>query len=246
MVDYEMLYEQGVAEGIIPSADVSLETWVEANENEYKQVYQEGLKDDVYDASMSYEEWIKLNNYGQPPVVDENWEEVPQNPIVRGVYKGYTVKKGDILITNGTSSSGLLGHAAIANGNEYILDIPGKGETTRQWSTAKWMKEYDGNGWVKVYRLKDSSVANAAATWADKNYYSTKGTSKQDIFPKYGLTGSRYAKNPTYCSKIVLQAFYFGTGSKPVVQVFPSLVTVYDLPNYFSKAYKPQQVKYFK
>ncbi|WP_260482948.1 hypothetical protein [Listeria innocua] len=130
MVDYETLYAQGVAEGIIPSADVSLETWVEANENEYKQVYQEGLKDDVYDASMSYEEWIKLNNYGQPPVVDENWEEVPQNPIVRGVYKGYTIKKGDILITNGTSSSGLLGHAAIANGNEYILDIPGKGKTT--------------------------------------------------------------------------------------------------------------------
>ncbi|MBC2137469.1 hypothetical protein HCA93_14325 [Listeria innocua] len=246
IVDYEALYDQGVAEGIIPSADVSLETWVEANENEYKQVYQDGLRDDVYDASMTYEEWIKLNNYGQPPVVDENWEEVPQNPMVRGVYKGYTVKKGDILITNGTSSSGLLGHAAIANGNEYILDIPGKGETTRQLRTSVWMDSYDKYGWVKVYRLKDSSVANAAAVWADKNYYSTKGTSKQDIFPKYGLTGSRYAKNPTYCSKIVLQAFYFGTGSKPVVQVFPSLVTVYDLPNYFSKAYKPQQVKYFQ
>ncbi|EFR88736.1 conserved hypothetical protein, partial [Listeria marthii FSL S4-120] len=39
---------------------------------------------------------------------------------------------------------------------------------------------------------------------------------------------------------------YLGTGNKPVVQVFPSLVTMYDLPNYFSKAYKPQQVKYFK
>ncbi|WP_260490481.1 hypothetical protein [Listeria innocua] len=205
-----MLYEQGVAEGIIPSADVSLETWVEANENEYKQVYQEGLKDDVYDASMSYEEWIKLNNYGQPPVVDENWEEVPQNPIVRGVYKGYTVKKGDILITNGTSSSGLLGHAAIANGNEYILDIPGKGKTTRQLTTREWMDNYDKHGWIKVYRLKDSSVANAAAVWADKNYYSTKGTSKQDIFSKYGLTGSRYAKNPTYCSKIFYKLFILG------------------------------------
>ncbi|HAO6016044.1 TPA: hypothetical protein IQA20_003006, partial [Listeria monocytogenes] len=55
-VDYEALYDQGVAEGIIPSADVSLETWVEANENEYKQVYQDGLRDDVYDASMTYEE----------------------------------------------------------------------------------------------------------------------------------------------------------------------------------------------
>ncbi|AIS61081.1 hypothetical protein [Listeria ivanovii] len=245
-VDYEALYNQGVSEGIIKQADVSLAAWTDENKNQYEQVYQDGLKDGVYDNSMSYEEWIKFNNYGQPPVVEEEWEEVPQKPMVRGVYKGYTVKKGDILITNGTSSSGLLGHAAIANGNEYILDIPGKGETTRQQSTAKWMKEYDGKGWVKVYRLKDSSVANAAASWADKNYYSTNGTSKQNIFPKYGMTGSRYSKNPTYCSKIVLQAYYFGTGSKPVVHVFPSLVAVYDLPNYFSKSYKPQQVKYFK
>ncbi|EAD4096432.1 hypothetical protein C5754_15065 [Listeria monocytogenes] len=245
-VDYDALYQQGVSEGIINKADVSLETWIKDNEGEYSQVYQDGLKDGVYDTSMSYEEWIKLNNYGQPPVVDESWEEVPQKPMFRGMYRGYNIKKGDILITNGTSSSGLLGHAAIANGNEYILDIPGKGKTTRQKTTQWWMENYNKDGWIKVYRLKDSSVANAAASWADKNYYSTNGTSKQNIFPKYGMTGSRYSKNPTYCSKIVLQAYYFGTGNKPVVQVFPSLVTVYDLPNYFSKAYKPQQVKYFK
>lgn len=242
--DYQKLYNQGVKEGIIQ--DVSLASWIEENKNEYNQVYQDGLKDGVYDKSMSYEEWIKLNNYGQPPVVDENWEEVPQKPLLKGVYKGYTIKKGDILITNGTSSAGLLGHAAIANGNEYILDIPGKGETTRQNTTNWWMSYYNKRGWVKVYRLKDSSIANSAATWADKNYYSTSGSAKQNIFPKYGMTGSRYEKNPTYCSKIVLQAYYFGTGSKPVVQVFPSLVGVYDLPNYFSKSYKPQQVKYFK
>ncbi|EAV9833170.1 hypothetical protein FFD46_15135, partial [Listeria monocytogenes] len=36
---------------------------------------------------------------------------------------------------------------------------------------------------------------------------------------------------------------YCGKGSKPVVHVFPSLVALYDLPNYFSKR---QQVKYFK
>lgn len=224
--DYEALYNQGVSEGIIKQADVSLETWTEENKNQYEQVYQDGLKDGIYDKSMSYEEWIKINNYGQPPVVDAEWEEVPQKPMVKGVYKGYTVKKGDILITNGTSSSGLLGHAAIANGNEYILDIPGKGETTRQWTTAKWMKEYDGKGWVKVYRLKNSSVANDAANWADKNYYSTKGTSKQNIFPKHGMTGSRYSKAITYCSKILLQDYYFGTGNKSVIQVFPSLVSV--------------------
>ncbi|WP_235006999.1 hypothetical protein [Listeria monocytogenes] len=74
------MYAKGVAEGIISSADVSLETWVEANENEYKQMYQGGLKDDVYDASMSYEEWIKLNNYGQPPVVDETGKKCHKIP----------------------------------------------------------------------------------------------------------------------------------------------------------------------
>ncbi|WP_255304375.1 hypothetical protein [Listeria monocytogenes] len=151
-VDYDALYQQGVSEGIINKADVSLETWIKENESEYNQVYQDGLKDGVYDASLSYEEWIKLNNYGQPPVVDENWEEVPQKPMLKGVYKGYNIKKGDILITNGTSSSGLLGHAAIANGNEYILDIPGAGKTTRQVPTSKWMSDYDPEGWVKVYR----------------------------------------------------------------------------------------------
>lgn len=86
--DYEALYNQGVSEGIIKQADVSLETWTEENKNQYEQVYQDGLKDGIYDKSMSYEEWIKINNYGQPPVVDAEWEEVPQKPMVKGVYKG--------------------------------------------------------------------------------------------------------------------------------------------------------------
>ncbi|ENY5727488.1 TPA: hypothetical protein ACSK7W_000266 [Listeria innocua] len=51
-VDYDKLYQQGVSEGIIKQADVSLEEWVKENEKEYKQVYQDGLKDGVYDASM--------------------------------------------------------------------------------------------------------------------------------------------------------------------------------------------------
>ncbi|EKE8742843.1 hypothetical protein OW283_002885, partial [Listeria monocytogenes] len=53
-VDYDALYQQGVSEGIINKADVSLETWIKENESEYNQVYQDGLKDGVYDASLSY------------------------------------------------------------------------------------------------------------------------------------------------------------------------------------------------
>ncbi|MBC1400498.1 hypothetical protein [Listeria booriae] len=242
--NYQKIYEQGVSEGKINTANVSLEQWIDVNENEYYPVYEDGLKEKVYDISTTYAEWIKMNNYGQPPVADEFVEEVPQS-LLKGVYKGYTVKKGDILISNGTSSAGVLGHAAIANGNDYILDIPGPGTTTRQLTTVKWMTIYDSKGWVKVYRVKDSSIANAAANWADRNYYSSTGTKKQDKWPSYNVTGSRYSKDPTYCSKIVIQAFYFGTGSKPVIRVFPSLALPYDLPSYFNGAYSPQFVKGF-
>lgn len=243
-INYQEIYDQGVSAGRIKADEVSLEQWIEASKTEYYPVYSDGLKEDVYDETTTYAEWIKMNNYGQPPAGNTYVEEV-KPALVKGVYKGYNVRKGDILVTNGTSAPGVLGHTAIANGNEYILDIPRPGETTRQQPTSKWMTYYDNKGWVKVYRINDSSVANAAANWADRNYYSSSGSSVQNKWPKYGLTGSRYATNPTYCSKIVLQAYYFGSGSKPVIKVFPSIVSPYDLQSYFSSQYSPYQVKSF-
>lgn len=56
-------YYEVILEGIIKQADGSLTAWIKKNGNEYNQFQQNGLKDSVYDALMSYVEWIKLNNY---------------------------------------------------------------------------------------------------------------------------------------------------------------------------------------
>lgn len=122
-INYQEIYDQGVSVGRIQADEVSLEQWIEASKTEYYPVYSDGLKEDVYDETTTYAEWIKMNNYGQPPAGNTYVEEV-KPALVKGVYKGYNVRKGDILVTNGTSAPGVLGHTAIANGNEYILDIP--------------------------------------------------------------------------------------------------------------------------
>lgn len=69
-------------------------------------------------------------------------------------------------------------------------------------------------------------IHSLSMRWFSRNNYSTIVTYKQNIFPKHGMTGSRYSKALTYCSKILLQVYYFGTGNKSVIQVFPSLVSV--------------------
>ncbi|WP_412989542.1 hypothetical protein ACLJJ6_00590 [Pediococcus siamensis] len=48
--------------------------------------------------------------------------------------------------------------------------------------------------------------------------------------------------NPSYCSKMVWQAFWFGTGNKKVATGTPAFITPKSLPNYFYKAYAPYKV----
>lgn len=161
------------------------------------------------------------------------------NPKARAIVGGFNIQVGDILITNGTSSAGFLGHAAIADDNTTILDIPKIGETTRVLTHQKWIDDYSKKGWVKVYRIKDSTLARDAARWADYNYYSSTGSTVQNIRPTYGITLHLYDTNPTYCSKIVYQAYWYGTGSTSVMQAKTGIVTPYGLIECFNPTYKP-------
>lgn len=51
-------------------------------------------------------------------------------------------------------------------------------------------------------------------------------------------------KNPTYCSKLVFQALYFGSGSRNVMQAVSGIVTPYGLIDTFTSAYRPSLVKH--
>lgn len=123
--------------------------------------------------------------------------------------KSYSMKKGDILFTNDTSSS-LVGHVGIAVNNKYILHIPGPKQITELLTLKQWKSKYSKpSKYTWVYRVDSTTLANEAGDWAVKNYYNTKGSlSSQNIKPKYDITVNLTSKNPTYCSKIVYQAYF--------------------------------------
>lgn len=118
--------------------------------------------------------------------------------------RSISIKSGDVIITNSTSSSGLLGHSAIALGSNEILDIPGPGKSVRTLTVSAFCNDY-ADGWIKVYRPTTSSWGTSAATWARSTY---KGSNAV-----YKITNNINSTNETYCSKIVFQAYKFGVGS---------------------------------
>lgn len=138
--------------------------------------------------------------------------------------KAYTsLKKGDILLTNSTSPS-LIGHAAIALSSNEILHTQGIGYTPKVVSRSWFEQKYD-DGWIKIYRLNDSSIASNAADWAEDTYKNSNA--------KYKITTSLSTTHETYCSKIVFQAYYFGGSSQVVSPKFTlsGVLSPYALPS---------------
>ncbi|EFM0818568.1 hypothetical protein K1804_002926 [Listeria monocytogenes] len=160
----------------------------------------------------------------------------------------YSMKKGDIYVTNATSSKGLTGHAGIAISSTKILHIPGGGATTKLYTLSQWKSAYTGSkGDTWVYRPSSTSIASKAGNWAYSHYWNKNMGSSQTIKPKYGLGGSRFATNPTYCSKIVYQAYYYGSGDIAYVYPISGPLSPYDLRGgVFQNKYKPSKVATFK
>ena len=116
-------------------------------------------------------------------------------------YTSYSMEAGDVFITSSTVSSGFLGHAGISISSSSILHIAGPGEHPDTISKNSWLNKYD-EGWNKVYRHSDSSIAEDAAQWAEDTY--------KDSDAEYVITMDLESTDETYCSKLVWQAYYYG------------------------------------
>lgn len=109
-------------------------------------------------------------------------------------------KKGDILITDQTSSKGLTGHVAIFIGNGKVLNMSGwKSEPHPRVMTIKdWEKRHKKR--VKVLRYKSAKVASKAADQAVKYF--------KDKKIKYRVAADPTNINTTYCSELVWYSYY--------------------------------------
>ncbi|MCD2207267.1 hypothetical protein [Listeria booriae] len=250
--DYKKLYSQGIEEGIINSETTLFEDWQRENEEEFYPNYKEAIatEDGLPEEFNNYETWLKVNNYGVPPEGDlGDWQDV--TPGLRATWGGFTVKAGDIFMTNNTDSIGIVGHVAIANSDNYILDMPGEkwnpqNNNNRQLTVASWLNTYKRSGkWVKVYRMNNQTIAKQVAKYADRNYFSTTGSAVKNIKIPYKITADLFSKTPSYCSKLVYQAYYYGSGSLPVLIKTYGIVTPYNIIGYFHLNYRPLLMKTF-
>lgn len=91
---------------------------------------------------------------------------------------------------------------------------------------------FSQNSSISVYRVPNSSVAWNAANWATNYYSSYRGK------VQYAINTDKYSKNKMYCSKLVWQAYWFGTGSAPVLRN-PSFAIIhpYRLTTQFNRCF---------
>lgn len=216
-------YSNFIGEGVV-SETVSYNSWVDINTNDSFEELEEEfpVPDRLMEVDPSNE---KDKSYSIP--------SVSYSIMAATSSKGPVLKKGDILVSNATSSYGLTGHAGIAISSSQVLHISGAGAHPKVISSKTWQDRYGivkgqkegSNIKTNVYRIKSTTNASKAANWAVKNY---KGK-KYD----YIITPTISSKNPTYCSKIVWQAY---RSIKAVNYPAGDIPTPYGLPKYFKKA----------
>lgn len=161
------------------------------------------------------------------------------------------VRKGDIFITSGTSpsasGSGIVGHAGIAISSNEILSINGYGEYPTVRTVYNWLDTYNEKGWTKVYRVNSKKQAEKAADWAKKYYYSSN---RKDIEYAIFTTTLNSKTEKTYCSRIVWQAYKYGTNAKivwdaaEIKKISQNYILPYDLDDVFTYPYSATLINY--
>lgn len=186
--------------------------------------YEDYLKlidDDSIDKSISFEE---LKEFEKASKELEKILEDDSNFTTMRMSDSFSLQPGDIIVTNATVSSGIIGHAAIALSSDEILHIPGTGSKVECISLDKFKRKYK-DGWAKVSRPNNYNTGCDAARWADRTYRNSNA--------KYRITTDLTTTNETYCSKIVWQAYYYGAGSSHSVSF--GFIMPYDVVNHVEK-----------
>ena len=192
--------------------------------------YEQYIDDGILGEDVSFEEWQMLVessiNLEESLSNSTDFQEVYSSKDGIIPKASFTPKKGDVIITNGTSSAGILGHAGIATSSTTVFHIAGSDYSPAYISFTNWHTNYTNkksSSWTKVYRHSSSTVANAAANWAVNTYAGSNAD--------YQITANLASTDVTYCSKLVWQAYYYGPSSHQANGPTIGYRMPYDLPD---------------
>ncbi|MDG4976924.1 hypothetical protein [Lactococcus lactis] len=250
------LYDKAVNENIIDPNLYPKANWEKDEISTMRPSYEEYKN---YDSSITYESWLELNNYG---VMADTKEPVlqlktPAESNIRLRTAQDNIDKfcrdtqaGDILVVGGDFPTGVIGHAAILNADGYVLEMPGGSnwahgipDNNRQLPKRQWITEHIKE-WTSVYRINDTNLARQVARYADTHFYSTSGSATKNIHIDYLLNSHIKQFNPNYCSKLVWQAYFYGTGTLPVIRAIGDWAVIFptNLPTAFTWDYTPHSI----
>lgn len=260
------IYEEGRFKGIITNDNLSYTAFSDLMKQSVIPAYNEFKKSnkditlEQYASDDNYEV-PEMSNDDHPNTINISDKYVSNRMNVTNANDGYSMKAGDILVCFGTNSIGrFAGHAAIATSSKYVLEMTGYGHKAVHTSKAAFFKKHcvgGSNDYVITYRIKNHPyIARDAAKYAWDYMY------KKDN-PSYNLYSNLYTKSPSYCSKYVWLAYYWGgttkvdsTYSDPLSYGYfflmpkhsespydennnTDIIRPHNIINYFSKNYKP-------
>lgn len=246
-------YSFGVYMGIINPNKYTLESFKIDEVNIFNILYKEYISsiDSSKIKPLIYRDWLVLNNFGilpdtQESVVEKKTAMRSTDANKRRFLK--LVKKGDILITGRGMVGWFVGHAAIMTSDNMVLEMAGgvgcwkNGiiSNNRQIAKDKWYDEHAVD-WTTVYRCADEAVAREAATWANLTFYNSADEIMKSKHITYAITTDVWKVNPSYCSKLVIHAYYYGTGKRNVIKeltMLGKLIVPTVIPWYFQSPYK--------
>ncbi|KSU21914.1 C40 family peptidase [Lactococcus lactis] len=250
------LYDKAVSENNIDPNLYPKENWEKDEISTMRPSYEQYK---TSDPSTNYEEWLKLNNYGvmsdtKLPILQTK-AETPSNNMLRSSQDNINAfcrdtRAGDILVVGGNFPTGVIGHAAILNADGYVLEMPGGNgwwnglpDNNRQLTKRQWITNHIKE-WTSVYRISNTNLARQVARYADTHFYNTYGGATKNIHLDYQLNSHIKQFNPNYCSKLVWQAYFYGSGNLPVIRAIGdrAVVPPTNLPTSFTWNYTPHSI----
>lgn len=232
---FQLAYDEGRSKGIITDKNMSYSEFIGLCKNSVFPAYLNYIKDNP---TISFSEYISDDNYEVPQEqLSDNPTEISasdhheqtasamtgKNRLAQVMTKsisadsGYDMKAGDILVCYGTNSiSNFPGHAAIATSSKYVLEMPGpfgysSNKNAHHHSKKFFFTHHTGkDAYVIVYRIKNHpNYADDASTYAYTHMFISDN-------PSYLITTNLYHKSPSYCSKYVYLAYYWGATKNSV------------------------------
>ncbi|WP_232057781.1 hypothetical protein [Listeria sp. PSOL-1] len=102
--------------------------------------------------------------------------------------------------------------------------------------------------YIQLWRVPDKNMAIRCANYADSTFWNSSHGYKKNRYIDYRISSATTTRNPNYCSKLVFQSFYYGSGSANVIEpAFAGLsfVSPAGIPNTFTEKYMPYKVGTF-